>query len=182
MKSIIMLHGLPGTGKSFIAQKIASYFDNSVVLKTVHFRENLADSSAARFDETRPETREEKDRTYRQLVESARQALAAGKVPVLDATFHKKYRREWVYGLAKETGANLAVISVDCNADVVFERLKRREAQMNEDAFLKSREAFEIMKRQAEPLGEEVVNIMRINTAHYVDFKELVAWLKNILL
>jgi predicted kinase len=181
MKSIIMMHGLPGTGKSFIAEKIAHNFLNAVVLKTVKFRD-LSDSSPGRFDETMPKTREEKDDTYRQLIASAREALIKGEMPILDATFHKKYRRKWAYDLVREMNAKLVIISTVCEEDVVFERLKERESEMSEDAFLKSRKAFGIMKAQADDMNEEGGIVKQLNTDRVVDIEELAAWLKSILL
>jgi predicted kinase len=177
MKAIIMMHGLPGTGKSFMAERIAESFSDAVILKTVSFR-NIDDSSQARFDESLPKTREEKDATYKQIILAAKDALISGKMPVLDATFHKRYRREWVYELSREMNVKVAVISTVCDEAVVFERLKKRESDTNEDAFLKSRESFEIMKRQAEPLNEQGVLIKLVDTGKEIDFAEL---LKDVL-
>ncbi len=178
MNAIIMMYGLPGTGKSFMAGKIAEAFSDAVVLKTVSFR-NIDVSSPKRFDETLPKIREEKDATYRQLILAAKDALISGKMPVLDATFHKRYRREWVYELSREMNVKLAVVSTVCDDSVVFERLKKRESATSEDAFLKSKESFEIMKRQAEVLNEGGI-IKQLDTGKAINIEELAKWLKSI--
>jgi hypothetical protein len=179
MKAIIMMHGLPGTGKSFIAEKIARIFPNVVVLKTVKFRD-IKDSSPERFDEAILKTREEKDVTYKKLIASARGALLEGKIPILDATFHKRYRRKWVYDLAREMNARLAIISVGCDESVVFERIEQRETDIGSDAFLKSRKAFEIMKEQADVLDEKNAVVKHFDSANS-DIEGLIGWLKSIL-
>ncbi len=154
--NIIMMHGLPGTGKSFVAQKIAERFPNSIVLKTVQFRHDTSSSSVDRFDENNPKTRREKDDSYKLLCEAARVALEKGKTPILDGTFHKKYRREWVYQIGSEMKANIIVVSTTCEESVVFDRLKHREKQENTDAFLKSKEAYELLSSQQDLLIENV--------------------------
>jgi len=90
MKKIIMMHGLPGTGKSYIADKIATHFPKTTVLKTVRFREGLERPSPERFDETNPTTRKEKDATYKQLCKAAKKTLQEGKIPIPLCVFHSK--------------------------------------------------------------------------------------------
>ena len=86
-----------------------------------------------------------------------------------------------MYELAKEMNVKVIVISTVCDDFVVFERLKNREFDLSEDAFLKSRKSFEIMKEQADLLDEDVL-VKRVDTGRIVDFAELQKWLKNILL
>lgn len=178
--NIIMMHGLPGTGKSFVAQKIAERFPNSIVLKTVQFRHDTSSSSVDRFDENNPKTRKEKDDSYKLLCEAARVALEKGKTPILDGTFHKKYRREWVYQLGSEMKADVIVVSTTCEESVVFDRLKHREKQENADAFLKSKEAYEIMKQQQDELNDTGILIKRLDTTE-LNIGEFTTWLNLIL-
>ncbi len=178
--NIIMMHGLPGSGKSFLADRIAKRLKNAVVLKSVRFRRGLGDSSPERFDETNPKTQEEKDASYKELCAAAERALIEGKIPILDATFHKKYRRQWLYELAEKTNAKLILISVSCNEDVVFARLKKRKKHVDEDAFLKSKEAYQIMREQQDELEKTEAMIKHVNTAN-LDFEGLIRWLNHIL-
>ncbi len=177
MRTIIMMHGLPGTGKSYIAEKIAASLPNIVILKTARFRENLKTSLPERFDETNPQTRKEKDRTYKQILKEARKALKKGKTSILDATFHKKYRRKWAYQLAKELNAKLIIISTTCNEHTIFQRLKKRKTT-SPDAFLKSKKAYQVMKEQADALNEKGLNVKYVNTTRY-DIREVMRWVKK---
>jgi hypothetical protein len=175
-----MMHGLPGTGKSFVAQKIAEKFPNVVILKSVQFRRDTGNSSVGRFDENNPETKREKDDTYKLLCQAARNALEKGKTPVLDATFHKKYRREWVYQLGVEMKADVFVISVTCDEPVIFDRLKNREKQDSSDAFLKSKEAYEIMRQQQDELNDTGILIKGVDTTE-LNLGDFIKWLNPIL-
>lgn len=169
-----MLHGLPGSGKSFIASKIQSVFARAVVLKSVT-RRRVSGSGAVLFDESNPQTRKDKDDSYRALCSDARAVIEQGGIPVLDATFHKEYRREWVYNLADGLGAKVIVIDVVCPENIIVDRLKRRSGEQGEDAFLNSVDSYNIMKSQNEPIDEDVL----VKTVRSDD--ELIPWLKSII-
>jgi len=147
-----MLHGLPGTGKSTLAKQISEQIPNSVVLKTVNFRKTKQEG-ISRFDETNEQTKKEKDASYQEMIKNAKETLEQGKTPILDATFHKKYRREWVQNLAKEMNAELKIITVTCDEKTIKERIQQRTKD-NEDMFLDTFEAYKIMKEQQDELEE----------------------------
>lgn len=178
MKTIIMMHGLPGTGKSWLADNITKHIPRSTILKTVNYRKTHF-AGPEQFDEERAETRNEKDASYKALIKEARQVLDRGGIPILDATFHKRHRREWAYTLAEETGAQHIILSTECNEETVYERLKKRTFQTDEDAFLKTPESFKIMKAQTDTLSNEPALIKRVNTE---TAQEVIEWLKNTLL
>lgn len=172
-----MLHGLPGSGKSTIAEKLSSYIKNSVVLKTVSMRP-VHGNGVELFDENNLTTREDKDVSYRALCDAARKAVKEGKSPILDATFHKKYRRQWVYDLGKELHEKVIVISTECNEKVVFERLKNRKGKQDEDSFLQSKKAYEIMKNQQDALTE--ITPIRVDTTQHFDVHAVIKQAKTL--
>ncbi len=174
---IIMMHGLPGTGKSFLAENIAKTIPSAVILKTVSFRKSRG-KGVELFDETNQQTREDKDDSYKAVCEEARKAVKAVKIPILDGTFHKRYRREWVYDLAKELKEKVVVISVACNENIIKERLQERKIKASKDAFLKSAEAYRIMKSQADDLNEKGITVKKIDTAKD-NFGEVLEWLTH---
>jgi predicted kinase len=182
MRAIIMMHGLPGTGKSYIASLIAKMMDNVDWLKTVKFRKTVDEPySPELFDENNPKTRADKDVSYREMLKAAKEDVEKNVVPILDATFHKRYRRGWVYELAQELDAKVLVVSVSCPEEIVFERIGQRNDKTDEDAFLKSKGAYELMKRQADSLTEEGLDVLHINSPEF-SIKKLVAWLAERLL
>ena len=167
---IIMLHGLPGTGKSFVAEELAKVLPSAIVLKTVSFRP-VHGSGVELFDEENLQTRADKDVSYRVLCDEAGKTVKSGRIPILDATFHKKYRRQWVYDLAQELKVKCLVVSVVCDENVVFNRLKKRESKDGEDFFLNSKESYYVMKRQQDLLDE--VCPVKIDTSNEVNIKEI---------
>ena len=147
-----MLHGLPASGKSTLGMQIVEARPGWVLLKSGAFRKEESKSWA--FDESDDLVRRQKDESYRAMLAAARSLLLEGKSVILDATFHKRYRREWAYALAQECGVSLAVITVGCADDVVSERLMARKGVLGTDAALKSMDEYLLMKRQAEQLVE----------------------------
>ncbi len=175
---IIMMHGLPGAGKSFFAEKIAKTIPNAIILKTVSFRSSHGQGTEL-FDETNPQTREDKDNSYKAVCEEARKAVKAGKVPILDATFHKRYRREWVYNLAKELNERVIVISVTCDENTIKKRLQERKVINDKDAFLKSEEAYKIMKDQSDELNEKGLTVKKFDTSKD-NVNYMLTWLSKV--
>lgn len=173
-----MLHGLPGTGKSWLAEKIGEHLPNSKVLKTISFRKT-AESSPNRFDETNPVVRKEKDESYKAMLEEARNILESGKIPILDATFHQKNRRDWAYTFVEEIEAKVAMLSIICDEETALKRIEQRQNN-TEDEFLDSKEAYLIMKKQSDELSNERIPIKIINTEK-TNINEVIQWLKNTL-
>jgi len=174
-----MMHGLPCSGKSYLAEKIAALVPNAVVLKSINFRK-VHGTGYRCFDENNAQTKEDKDESYKLLCEATKTAVENRKIPILDATFHKRYRREYVYGLAKEADAKIIVIKSECDEQSMLERLKNRASQNDKDAFLKSKRSFEIMKEQFDEIDEikEDVFVKKVNENQV---GELMQWLKVIL-
>jgi len=168
-----MLHGLPGSGKSFLADKLAKNIPNSIILKTVSYRKTTL-KGTERFDETNPTARKEKDESYKALLEETRKCVKAGKIPILDATFHKAYRREWFYKLAKELKEKLAVIHVIAIEEQIKQRMDERKGKTDKDAFLDSWEAYQLMKEQSDRLEEG--NVIQVMSD---EIEKAIEWLKT---
>ena len=82
---IVFVFGLPGTGKSFFASRLAKMIDagylNSDMLRKQLFAE-------------RTYSNHEKKVVYDTMLSKAKEAIATGQNLVLDATFHKKETRD----------------------------------------------------------------------------------------
>lgn len=172
---IIMLHGLPGTGKSFLADKLAKDIPNSIILKTVSYRKTEL-KGTERFDENNPVAKKEKDESYKLLLEETRKYLQKGKTPILDATFHKKYRREWFYALAKEMKQKIAIIDIIADEQKIKQRMQERKEKIDKDAYLDSWEAYKLMKEQADELEKEG-NSLQVDSD---EIERVVKWLKTL--
>ena len=129
---LVLVGGLPGTGKSTLAAGIADALD-AVLLRTDEVRKQLAglDSAApapAPFGEGlyRPETTVD---TYATLLERASECLANGESVVLDASWADAWWREEAHRLATDAVADLAELRCVAPPEVVEERITARAAR-----------------------------------------------------
>lgn len=164
--NLILFVGDPCSGKSFLADKIKSFLEAegnyAFILKTVVTRyagkKNIL-FVAQHIDESIESTKIEKDKSYRALLPLVKKVLKQGGIPILDATFHKKYRREWVYRFCKKNNINLLVIHViftDKNA-IMKQMVLRQANQDYKDNLLASAEAYELMVKQKDKLSVQEI-------------------------
>jgi hypothetical protein len=114
---LVLVTGLPATGKSTMARKLAGKL-KGVVLSTDRIRKRLV---------SRPEyTRGEKEMVYRVMILIAEYLLRSGVTVVLDGTFYLRSLRKQVYSLSSRTGSRLLIVECSCPEEVVRRRLKRR--------------------------------------------------------
>lgn len=126
---LVLVGGLPGTGKSSLAAGLAERFP-AVVLRSDVVRKELAGlpattSAAAPVGEG-IYTAEAGDRTYATLLARARTGLAHGESVVLDASWADAGRRAEARALADELAADLVELCCVAPAEVTVERLCRR--------------------------------------------------------
>ncbi|WP_201289209.1 AAA family ATPase [Halovenus carboxidivorans] len=139
---LIVYCGLPGVGKSTVSAYTADQL-SAVRLRSDEVRYDL-------FDE--PEyTAEEMRRTYDELLDRARQRLAAGEDVVVDGTFKEADKREQAAAIAAETDATVYFVRVTCPPDTVRERLEARTDDASDadlSVYQKHREQFEAIDRE----------------------------------
>lgn len=126
---LVVVGGLPGTGKSTVARGIADR-TGWLVLRSDVERKRLTghapgSSAAAPFGEG-IYAAEITDRTYQEFVDAARASLAAGRSVVLDASFSSDRHRDVVRALAGETASELVEIRCTVGADEAERRMVQR--------------------------------------------------------
>jgi aminoglycoside phosphotransferase family enzyme/predicted kinase len=126
---LVLVGGLPGTGKSTLAAALADHLTASV-LRSDHLRKEIAGipahvASPAPFGEGiyRPDMT---DATYRLLVDRAAIAVALGESVVLDASWSSTRWRETIKELARSTGTELAELLCLCPTDLAAARIESR--------------------------------------------------------
>jgi aminoglycoside phosphotransferase family enzyme len=150
--ALILMCGLPATGKSWLAERIARAL-RAVVLHTDVRRKVLAglrptDRAAEEVDQGlySPERKRE---TYRSLLPDAIELLEAGHSVVVDATFSKREQRLLYVDAATRLGLPYYVVHVTAPEDLVRSRLELRakDPHATSDAdlevYLGARESFE---------------------------------------
>jgi predicted kinase len=117
--ALILLSGLPGTGKSYVAAALARRLGASVV-RSDEVRKALV--GQPRY------TTAESGRVYLTCYALLRALLREGRTVIFDATNLRRDGRRTARRIAKETGAAFVVVVTHAPAAVVAERLRRRAA------------------------------------------------------
>jgi uncharacterized protein len=130
--ALVLVGGLPGTGKSTLARSLAEAAGFRLVSSDL-VRKRLAgvpplEGSSAPFGRgiyTADWTR----RTYHACLEEARSALLRGERVIVDASFAAEGRRRMFLDAAVELGVRTRLLLCEAPADVVRERLVRRASE-----------------------------------------------------
>jgi|SRR5690554_695938 len=135
---VVIVFGLPGSGKSFFASRLA---------EKIHAEYVNSDRVRKELFVKREYTEDEKKAVYRKMLESMNEAVEQNQDLVLDATFHKKETREL---FVKEMGKKGSLFFIEVQADeaVIRERLKEKRPYSEADY-----EVYKIISQKNEPLS-----------------------------
>ena len=142
---IIVITGLPGTGKTTIAKALAKEID-AIVFSTDKIRKMIF--------ETPVYNEEDKRRVYNELFFQAEKYLKMGKNVILDGTFYTKALRN----RAKEGGALFSqkVYFVYCKTPEIFlKRIDSRKDKFSDADY----NVYLGMKKIFEDFEEEIIEI-----------------------
>lgn len=164
---LIIIGGLPGTGKSTVARTFAELIGADHINSDV-VRKRLAgaspDTSFSAPVGKGIYTPEMTDLTYREMIIQIGHALSGGRSVVLDATFSDERWRRQARGMARRSGAVVIIVECRCPVSVVRMRLNaRRERQGVSDA---GWEIYQAMRRSYQkPSGAFVI----VDTSRPID-------------
>lgn len=136
---IILVFGLPGSGKSFFAAHLAKRL-NAEYFNSDRLRKKMFDK--------RTYTNEEKEMVYDEMLLRMKDAVKKGKNVVLDATFYKSTIRKKFIEEAKNID-NIIFIEVQADESMIKERLQRPREDSEADF-----EVYKKIKKEWEPLSE----------------------------
>ena len=114
---LILTIGLPASGKSTFARRLAPQID-AVILESDALRRLLFDAPVY--------SRSESQRLFAALHGAARELLLAGCNVIIDATSITDSDRRPAYDVAEQTGARLLLLSFTAPEDVIKHRLAQR--------------------------------------------------------
>jgi len=127
--TLIMVSGLPGTGKSFFCRKLAERLP-FLILESDALRKQLFPAATYSIEESA--------HLFRTIYQLTEHLLKKGIPVILDATNLEERHRERLYNIAERLSARLILISVQAPPELVQIRLKKRIAvksvQDNSDA------------------------------------------------
>ncbi len=115
--ALIVVSGLPGTGKSHFCRKLAERID-LVILESDSLRKLLFPTPAY--------SKEESTQLFRACHGLVEELLRKGISVALDATNLEEHNREQLYHIADQSGARLIIVRMEAPPEVVQQRLERR--------------------------------------------------------
>ncbi|NDK19460.1 AAA family ATPase [Candidatus Gracilibacteria bacterium] len=139
MNRLIIVFGLPGSGKSTVANIIHEYFgEKSIILRTDEIRQELFPKSLY--------TQDESDNVYAEFYRRTNHFLNIGKTVILDGVFAKQSERDSVQVLGEKMKTNCHFIHVISDEQYIKERLNQRKGDVSEanyEVYLKLKSYFE---------------------------------------
>jgi predicted kinase len=120
--AIIVVSGLPGTGKSYFSRRLAERLPY-LILESDALRKKLFPAPAYSAEESAYLFR-----TIHQLLEGL---LKKGIPVILDATNLSERNREYLYSIAEHSNARLVLVEVKAPPELVKKRLKIRMKAIN---------------------------------------------------
>lgn len=136
---VVMVFGLPGSGKSHFASWFANLIDAEYINSDRLRKEMIAQ---------RNYSEREKRSVYNEMLLQMRELLKQNRNLVIDATFYKKEIRKKFIEEAGGIG-NLIFIEIKADEQLIHERLKRKRPYSEADF-----EVYKKIKQQWEPMTQ----------------------------
>lgn len=142
---LVLLVGLPGTGKSYLAQKLAQR-EPFVILEADFVRKTLFPTPTY--------SGEESAFVHRVVHALLVRFLRRGIRVIYDATNLIEWQREFVYHLAERAGARLVIVRTVAPPEVVQARLEKRQQDRSPDDLSDADwSIYRRMVRREQPIG-----------------------------
>jgi uncharacterized protein len=154
---LILICGMSGSGKSWLAEQLAPQ------LHAIHVRSDVERKRIAGLAEGQRSgaaleqglySAQMSDRTYEHLRQCAAEVLAGGFSVVVDATFQRRDQRASLGALAAECAATLQVVFCHAPREVLAARIAARE-RAGADASEADRSVLELQETRFEPIRAE---------------------------
>lgn len=161
---VIIVFGLPGSGKSYFASRLANHLEAEYV---------NSDEVRMHMLPERNYTEAEKQRVYDAMLLRMSDALTGKKPIVLDATFYKESIRRRFEQAAAAFNASIIYTEVTATEDIIKDRLKmpRAYSEADYDVYLKLKKSTEPLTRDHLVLVSTNNNIasMLHEAVHYIE-------------
>ena len=138
---IIIIFGLPGTGKSYLAREFATR-KGAAWLNTDIVRKEMG--KQGQYDA------ETNSMVYEQLLKKTTEAAGSKDTVVVDGTFRKKHYRDMFKKEAGRLGQRVVFVEMKARDETVKDRMKndRQYSEADYDVYLMIRDKFEEMKEE----------------------------------
>src|SRR3990172_8573 len=140
--ALVMVSGLPGSGKSYFSRQLAERFPFLVV---------ETDVLRHRLSPTPTYSAEESQRPFQACHRLVEELMKKGVSLVLDATNLVETHREYLYHIAEQAGAKLIIVRVEAPEGEIKKRIQRREQGLSwEDHSEADWKVYRRMKEKAQ--------------------------------
>lgn len=146
---LVMVMGLPGSGKSYFAKRLAKEID-AVYLGSDELRKEMGLMGLYRL--------ENKLTVYEEMFRRAKLIHKTGKNVVLDGTFFLQQVRDLVIFLAKSLSWRLTIIHIQAEEELITKRLSKSREDSEADL-----EVYQKIKSEFEPIIEKHLLIQSID-------------------
>ncbi len=182
---LIITCGLPGTGKSTLAQSIAEHVGFPVISSDIVRKESAGLPPQEHRDEAFGQgiyAADVTERTYTELLDRARPLLLGGRSVILDASFIRRSHRKAAFRLAQDTGAQFACALLDAPLETVRRRLARRVARRTgaSDARWQTYVAQKRRFQQPSDLPPGRLSVLSTPRRADVNVADVLRWLRGI--
>lgn len=137
-KQVIVIFGLPGSGKSYLAQNLAVKLHADYISSDSLRKELMAKATY---------TLDEKEMVYQQMFKRASEALINGRAVVLDGTF---YKDSWRQGVKEFSESPPVFIQIKADSEVIRQRLSKKRVDSDADFAV-----YKLIESQFEPFTQE---------------------------
>ncbi len=160
---IIMVFGLPGSGKSYFARHLkqktgAAYFNTDMIREELDLKGIYNERS--------------KQLVYDRLVENVTEELDKDLDVIVDGTFHKQKRRDILTGVARKKNKRINLIEIRASEETIIKRLKstRKYSEADYEVYIKIKKEFEPEYRNHLVLWSDAENTSEMITKakHYI--------------
>ncbi|GAB6034352.1 bifunctional aminoglycoside phosphotransferase/ATP-binding protein [Galenea microaerophila] len=161
---LILMQGISGSGKSYVAEKIAPTVQGIVISSDIERKRLFGLSPLQRPTESERPTLygpEMNRNTYERLHQLAQTLLQLQYTVIIDATNLKKVHRQVFYALAQQQHAQVRIISVQKALTETAEQIKQRQQSNNNP----SDATVEVMQMQNQWI--EAVDQAELNAFHF---------------
>jgi len=136
---IIIVMGLPGTGKTYFAEHLAAH---------IHAMHISSDKTRNQLQKRGTYAPEDKNQVYQAMLERAKEALKKGEDIIMDATYSKKAHRNAVKALGEQLKVPVRFIQLTADEKTVAQRTSQEREDSEADF-----KVYKIIKKSFEPLG-----------------------------
>jgi hypothetical protein len=143
---IVVICGLPGTGKTTIAKKMAPFI-NAIVLSTDKIRKELIPNPTYQKDE--------RALIFDVMILLAKYLKTVDKNCILDATFNKEYSRNQVKRDLRISNEQFFIVECTCPEKIILSRLENRKDDYSDAGVL----VYQNMKKIYEPVKAKHITI-----------------------